>query len=172
MDEYEFAVYETKTYDVIQNVKNYKSELMIESSKESKADLVSTCVVLGISILVLFEKYFPVRINLDKIGSLGIAIYVFYISIKMIRLNIKEILTNTEENDEIREEVAEELNKIKKIELKKLRIIKMSTYYSVFLKVKADDNITIKQFLKLEKEIKKKLKSKNKTIRFIDIEPV
>ncbi|MCR4626932.1 MAG: LysR family transcriptional regulator [Treponema sp.] len=27
MDEYEFAVYETKTYDVIQNVKNYKSEL-------------------------------------------------------------------------------------------------------------------------------------------------
>ena len=27
MDEYEFAVYETKTYDVIQNVKNYRSEL-------------------------------------------------------------------------------------------------------------------------------------------------
>ena len=29
MDEYEFAVHETKTYDVIENVKNYKSEIGI-----------------------------------------------------------------------------------------------------------------------------------------------
>lgn len=29
MDEYEFAAYETKTYDIIQNVKNFKSELGI-----------------------------------------------------------------------------------------------------------------------------------------------
>ncbi len=152
--------------------KNFKSELMIESSKESLADLVSTCVVFLISILVLLQKKYNLNINFDKIGSFGIAIYVFYVSIKMIGSNINDMLTNAEENVEINEDVKEELAKFNKIELKKLRIIKMSAYYSVFIKVKADDKLTIKQFLALEKEIKKKLKSKNKSIRFIDIEPV
>ena len=152
-------------------VKQYKSEIMIESSKESGADLISTLVVLIISIIVLILKHLKISINIDKIGSIGVAIYVFGISIKMIIYNIKEILTNTEENNEINEEVTKELEKIKEIDLKKLRIIKMSTYYSIFVKVKVDEKITIKQYVKLEKQIKEKLKAKNKAIRFIDIEP-
>lgn len=152
--------------------KYYKSEIMIESSKESKADLISTCVVLAISVLVLLMEYLNININIDKIGSLGIAIYVFYISIKMIIYNIKELLTNTEENVEINEDVIEELEKVNQISLKKIRVIKMSTYYSVFLKVKVDEDVTIKEFINLEKKIKSSLKAKNKTIRFIEIEPV
>ena len=151
--------------------KQYKSEIMIESSKESGADLISTLVVLIISIIVLILKHLKISINIDKIGSIGVAIYVFWLSIKMIIYNIKEILTNAEENSEINEEVTKELEKIKEIDLKKLRIIKMSTYYSIFVKVKVDEKITIKQYVKLEKQIKEKLKAKNRAIRFIDIEP-
>ena len=152
--------------------KYFKSELMIEASKESKADFVSTCVVLAISILVIFEKYYPSFINIDKIGSLGMAIYVFYISIKMIASNIQEILTNTEENHEIEEEVIKEVEKFKELDLKKIRIIKMSTYYSVFLKIDVDDEITMKEYLSLERKLKKHLKNKKHAIRFIDIEPM
>lgn len=152
--------------------KYFKSELMIEASKESKADFVSTCVVLAISILVIFEKYYPSFINVDKIGSLGMAIYVFYISIKMIASNIQEILTNTEENHEIEEEVVKEVEKFKELDLKKIRIIKMSTYYSVFLKIDVDDEITMKEYLSLERKLKKHLKNKKHAIRFIDIEPM
>ena len=152
--------------------KYFKSELMIEASKESKADFISTCVVLIISILVIFEKYYPSFINIDKIGSFGMAIYVFYVSIKMIASNIGEILTNAEENHEIEDDVIGEVKKIKELELKKIRIIKMSTYYSVFLKIDVDDEITIKEYLSLEKKLKTHLKRKNHEIRFIDIEPV
>ena len=151
--------------------KRYKSEMMIESSKESRADLISTIVVLAVSILVILVNYFDININVDKIGSLGVAIYVFWISIKMIIYNIKEILTNAEENNEIYDDVKKELEKIKEIDLKQLRIIKMSTYYSIFVKADVDDNITIKQYIKIEKKIKENLKAKNKAIRFIDIEP-
>ena len=90
----------------------------------------------------------------------------------MIIYNIKELLTNSEKNDEINEDVKKELEKIEQISLKKIRVIKMTTYYSVFLKVKVDEDITIKEFIRLEKKIKSNLKLKNKTIRFIDIEPV
>ena len=65
----------------------FKSELMIEASKESRADFISTCVVLAILILSFFENYIPDFINIDKIGSLGMSIYVFYTSIKMIISN-------------------------------------------------------------------------------------
>lgn len=152
--------------------KNNKSEIMIESSKESFADLISTFVVIIVSILAIIIKKLNLNIDVDKIGSLGIAIYVFYIAIKMIVYNIKEVLINAEENKDIDEDVREELEKIKQIDLKQLRVIKMSTYYSVFIKVKVEEKLTIRQYIKLEKKIKENLRSKNKTIRFIDIEPV
>ena len=145
---------------------------MIEASKESYADFISTCVVLIVFILSIFEKYISININIDKIGSLCMAIYVFYISIKMIIQNVKGILTNDEENTEVKEEVINELNKFKELQFKNIKGIKMSTYYSVFIQVKVDDNLTIKKYLLIERKIKAHLKSKNRLFRFIDIEPV
>ena len=100
------------------------------------------------------------------------AIYVFYTSIKIIIANVRGILTNDDENDDIKEEVTKELSNFSELNLKKIRVIKMSTYYTVFIQMKLDDNLTIKNYLILEKKIKSHLKSKNKLIRFIDIEPV
>ena len=149
-----------------------KSEMMIEASKESYADFISTCVVLVVLILTFFEKYIPSFINVDKIGSLGMAVYVFYISIKMIISNIRGMLANDIENTEIKKEIEDKLKSFEKLEFEKVKVIKMSTYYSVFLQVKVDENATIKEYIALEKTIKNKLKSSNKLIRFIDIEPV
>ena len=145
---------------------------MIESYKESKADLISTCVVFIVMIITFFDNYIPSYINVDKIGSLGMAIYVFYVSIKMIVSNIRGVLTNDEENNEIREEIVNELKRIKKLKIKKIRIIKMATYYSLFLQVIVDEKLTIKKYLNIEKKVKKQLKAINQSIRFIDIEPV
>lgn len=150
----------------------FKSELLIESFKESKTDFISTCIVLMILVLSLFEDFIPLNINVDKIGSLGMAIYVFYISIKMMISNIRGLLMNDEENNEIKEEIINEINQFKEIDLKKVKVIKMSIYYSVFLQIDFDDNLKIKEYLMIEKELKHHLKSKNKLIRFIDIEPV
>ena len=150
--------------------KEFKSELMIEASKESKADFISTCVVLVILMLAFLEEYIPSFINVDKIGSFGMAIYVFYTSIKMMISNIRGMLTNDEDNNDIKEEIENELKKFKNIQFKRVKVIKMSSYYSIFLQVRVDENITIKKYLLLEKEIKSQLKTTNKLIRFIDIE--
>lgn len=152
--------------------KKYKSELMIESYRESKADFISTMLVFIIMMLTFLENYIPNYINIDKIGSLGMALYVFYVSIKMFMSNMRGILTNDEENNEIREEIINELKNIKELKIKKIRIIKMATYYSIFLQVIVDEKLTIKKYLNIEKRVKIQLKTINKTIRFIDIEPV
>lgn len=150
--------------------KKFKSELMIEASKESKADFISTCVVLVVLILAFFEEYIPDFINVDKIGSLGMSIYVFYTSIKMMVSNIRGMLINDEENNEIKEEIEKELKKYKNLHFKNVKVIKMSSYYSVFLQVRVAENITIKEYILLEKKIKSQLRATNKLIRFIDIE--
>jgi len=150
--------------------KYFKSELMIEASKESWADFISTCVVLVVLIIAFFEEYIPDYINVDKIGSLGMSIYIFYTSIKMMISNIRGMLTNDEENNEIKEEIEKELKKFKNLQLKKVKVIKMSSYYSIFLQVSVDENITIKEYLPIEKNVKSHLKATNKLIRFIDIE--
>ena len=79
---------------------------------------------------------------------------------------------NNKKDDEIKEEIESKLAEFEKLQFKKIRAIKMSTYYSIFLQVKVDENITMKQYLSLEKEVKSQLKSSNKLIRFIDIEPL
>ena len=48
----------------------------------------------------------------------------------------------------------------------------MSRYYAVFLQVKADENMTMKEYISIEKQLKSKLKTANRLIRFIDIEPL
>ena len=149
-----------------------KSELLIESYKESRTDFISTCVVIFVLLLSYGEEYIPDGINVDKIGSFFMAIYVFYTSIKMIIANIEGILINDKENDDINDQIMEELEQFKELKFKKVKIIKMSNYYSVFLQIDVNDNIKIKDFLALEKRIKYQLKSSNRLIRFIDVEPM
>lgn len=160
------VVHLLKTYG-----KTYKSELMIESAKESYADFISTCVVLVVLLLSFLEEHIPSFINIDKIGSFGMAVYVFYTSIKMIISNVRGILMNDEENTELKEKIENEIKEFPKLELNKIKVIKMSAYYSVFLRVKVNGNMSIRKYLALEKEVKTHLKAKNKMIRFIDIEP-
>ena len=161
---------------VIFLIKSYtnstKSELLVESYKESAADFISTCVVILVLILTFFEEYTPNYINIDKIGSICMAIYIFYTSIKMIISNVRGILTNDKGNDELKNSIKKELEKFKEFQVVNIKIIKMSYYYSVFLQIDVNNNIKIKDFLRMKKKIKNNLKSLNKLIKYIDIEPL
>lgn len=151
---------------------NKANELLIESYKESKTDFISTCIVIIVLLLSFFERYLPDFINIDKIGSFGMAIYIFYTSIKMIISNIHGILINDEENEEIKEEILKAFERKKKIKIISTKIIKMANYYSVFLQLDVDNKLTINEYIKLEKDVKKKIKAIDDKIRFIDIEPL
>ena len=160
------AIYLIKKY-----VNSTKSELLIESYKESKTDFISTCVVLFVLILSFFEKYIPSFINFDKIGSICMALYIFYVWVKIIISNIRGILTNDEGNEKLKEVIKKELEDFKEFKITNIKIIKMSFYYSVFLQIDVNNSIRIRDFLRIEKKIKRHLKT-NKLIKYIDIEPI
>ncbi len=98
------------------------------------------------------------------------AIYMFYTSVKIIISNIRGILINDEGNDTLKETIKKELEKYKEFNIVSIKIIKMSSYYTVILKIDIDNNTTINDYLVIEKKIKKHLKATNKLIKYIDIE--
>lgn len=159
-------------YFLIHFGKKYKNQFLLEAANESRADLVSTIVVIIVSIIMLFNKYIPDFIDIDKIGSIGMIIYIFYVSIKMIIVNISSLLTHTEDNIEIKNKIEEIIKEHKHVELKNIELIKMYTYYHLIIKIHVSDSLTIKKFLILENELKKEIRNKVKEIKFIDIEPV
>ena len=154
------------------NIKSTKSELMVESYKESRTDFISTCTVIFVLLLSFFEEYLPKFINIDKLGSICMAIYVFYISIKMIVANVRGILINDIDNEEMKEEILKELEHFKQFKIKSVRVIKISYYYSVFLQIDVNNDIKIKDFIRIERKIKSRLRSNNQLIKFVDIEPL
>ena len=90
----------------------------------------------------------------------------------MMISNIRGILANDEENNELKEKIEEKLKEFKNLQFKNVKIIKMSRYDTVFLQVKADDNMTMKEYISVERELKSQLKASNELTRFIDIEPL
>ena len=154
------------------NIKSTKSELMVESYKESRTDFISTCTVILVLLLSFFEEYLPKFINIDKFGSICMAIYVFYISIKMIVANVRGILINDIDNEEMKEEILRELEHFKQFKIKSVRVIKISYYYSVFLQIDVNNDIKIKDFIRIERKIKRRLRTTNQLIKFVDIEPL
>ena len=153
-------------------INSTKNELLVESYKESKTDFISTCVVILVLILTFFEKYIPNYINIDKIGSISMAIYIFYTSLKIIISNIRGILTNDEGNEELKGNIKKELEQFKEFHIVNIKVIKMSFYYTVFLQIDVNNNIKLKDLFRIERKIKKHLKYVDKLIKYIDIEAV
>ena len=150
---------------------DYKNETMIEASKESNADLVSTIVVLIVSLLVLIGNHLSIHLDFDKLGSLLMCFVVFNTSIKLIYFNIVSLLTHTEENNEISNMITKIVNKHKNVEYDSIRLIKMVAYYSVQVTIRVSPTITTKEYFKLEKKLKKEIKKENSNIKFIEFEP-
>ena len=65
----------------------------------------------------------------------------------------------TKNKEIIKEEIIKELGKFKELNLKKVKVIKMSAYYSVFIQVEAQENLTIKKYISIERKVKSTLSS-------------
>jgi len=147
-----------------------KNNTLIVSAKESSTDLISSIIVLIISILLLFKDKYPNLIYADTIGSILISIVIFKISLTIIIDNISYLLGKTEENKDLTNEITELINKHKIIKDSSIKLMKIGTYYNLYINLELDTDITLKQLFNLEKKLKQELKKENYRIRFIEIE--
>lgn len=151
--------------------KKLKSPSLLLSAKESSLDLISSSLVLIVSILLLYQEKYPILKYSNSIASILISIIIFNISIKIILENIEYLLGINENNQEIITKITKIISQNKKIKDSNIKLMKIGNYYNLYLSIKLDNHITVKQLFNLENKLKKEIRKANLKIRFITIEP-
>ncbi|MBQ8682038.1 MAG: cation transporter [Bacilli bacterium] len=154
------------------NGKKLNSNRILASVKESITDLISSVIVLIVSILLLFKDKYPVLGYANTIGSILISLIVFYIAIKMMLENMRYLLGINENNEEVKEKLNNLIKENKLIKDYEIKLMKIGTYYNLYLTIELEPTITLKQLFTLEQKLKKDIKALRLKIKFIEIEPI
>ena len=152
--------------------KKFHSSNLMSAVKESSTDLISSIIVFIVYILLLFKDTYPFLRYANRIGSILISLIVFYIAMNIIVENIRYLLGINEENQEVTKKLKDLIYENKQIKDFSMKLMKMGSYYNLYLTIELERNITLKQLFSLEKKLKKEIKKLKLNIKFIEIEPV
>lgn len=153
------------------NGKKLKSNTLMASVKESSLDLIASIIVLIVSILLLFKDKYPILSYSNMVGSIIISLIVFYMAIKIMIENIRYLLGISEDNKEVIAKIENIINENNLIKDSAIKLMKIGTYYNLYLTIELETNVTLKELFSLENKLKKDIKRLNLNIKFIEIEP-
>ncbi len=144
--------------------KKINSSMLINSSKESFIDVLSSGMILVIVVIGQFFK------DADKIGSIIIGIMILGQAFKIIYQNAIALIGESSNDNKINDQIARIFSHYKKINYKSSTLIKHGSYYHLILNISINKDYTIPSLIKAEYNIKKQIKSKNLGIKFIDFD--
>lgn len=163
------AKYLISRYILSKGVK-YKSNLLVASGKESRADVISSVVVIVTYFLSKLSSYSKIFLYSDTIGTFIIGLIILKTAYRILKENIVSILGESEQDEEY-------LDKIRKIilensevvNIEELNIIKYGHYYQANITINMDSNVTLEDARVVSNRIKKKLINKKTRISYAKI---
>lgn len=163
------AKYLISRYILSKGVK-YKSNLLVASGKESRADVISSAIVIITYFLSKLSSYSKIFLYSDTIGTFIIGLIILKTAYRILKENIVSILGEIEQDEEY-------LDKIRKIilensevvNIEELNIIKYGHYYQANITINMDSNVTLEDACLVSDRIKKKLINKKTRISYAKI---
>lgn len=163
------AKYLISRYILSKGVK-YKSNLLIASGKESRADVISSAIVIITYFLSKLSSYSKIFLYSDTIGTFIIGLIILKTAYRILKENIVSILGEIEQDEEY-------LDKIRKIilensevvNIEELNIIKYGHYYQANITINMDSDVTLEDACLVSDRIKKKLINKKTRISYAKI---
>lgn len=152
------------------NGKKMKNSSLLMSARESSIDLISTGIVIFVSIMILFKDSIYIFKYADIIGSIIISLIIFKSSFDIIKVNIDYLIGTTEDNIDIISKIKGILNEEKLIKDSYIKLMRIGDYYTLYLTLELDCNVTLHRIMLLENRLKKKIKVNIKLIRYIQFE--
>ncbi len=150
--------------------KKINSGVLITSVEESKADLYSTIGVIIITILLQFSNKVSILKYADVVGSILIGLIVLKTSFEILIDNSLSLIGETEEDEQINNNVKEFLKEYDKIEGYEMFLIKYGSYYKLQLTLELNPKLTLRQVTNFITKLKKEIKShKMLKIKYITI---
>jgi len=155
---------------ILKKGKTYKSNILIAAGKESKADVLSSFIVVITYLLSKLSTYSNIFIYIDTLGSIIIGLIILKIAYNLLKDNINSILGEQETDEDYLDKVKNIILENKEIKnIKELNIIKYGHYYQAIITISIDKNTSIEKYYQLENKIKEKLINAKTRISYIKI---
>ena len=153
---------------LIKSGKKLNNAILISSGKESRADVISSVVVLISSILMQFSNTYKFLIYADSVATIIVGILIIRTGFLILKENISIILGKQEDNKEY-------INCLKKVILKhneilkidRLIIIKYGPYYNLTLELTMPNILSLKDAHNIVHTVENNLKKYDQKIAFI-----
>ena len=137
--------------------KKIRSQVLITSFREAKADLYSTIIVFLVVLLLMFSDTYPILEYADFMGSFVIGLMVFHMAFTILIENSMSLLGEVEVNPQIVDSILEFIRGFKGVNNAKVTLIKYGDYYKIQVIVEVDKSLSIRQITNLEQKLKKEL---------------
>ena len=163
------AKYLISRYILSKGVK-YKSNLLIASGKESRADVISSAIVIVTYFLSKLSSYSKIFLYSDTIGTFIIGLIILKTAYRILKENIVSILGEIEQDEEYLDKIREIiLENSEVVNIEELNIIKYGHYYQANITINMDSNVTLEDACLVSDRIKKKLINKKTRISYAKI---
>lgn len=164
-----FIKYLLSTYLIKQGIKE-KNSILISSGKESKADVVSSIVVLISSIMMQYSRYISILRYADRVASIIVGIFIVKTGFTILKENISMILGEQENDPVVLKDMKDMVLKHKEIKnIDKFLVIKNGPYYTITSEVSMNGKINLKKAHTVIDLIEKELKEYSKKVKYINI---
>lgn len=163
------AKYLISRYILSKGVK-YKSNLLVASGKESRADVISSAIVIVTYFLSKLSSYSKIFLYSDTIGTFIIGLIILKTAYRILKENIVSILGEIEQDEEYLDKIREIiLENSEVVNIEELNIIKYGHYYQANITINMDSNVTLEDACLVSNRIKKKLINKKTRISYAKI---
>lgn len=139
--------------------KEIRSQVLITSLRETKADLYSTIIVFVVVLSLKYSYLFPLLEYADIVGSSIIGLMILSLAFKTISENVLSLLGEAEAPEKLVNNIRDFILGFRGVLDTKFTLIKYGDYYQIHVMVEVDDKLSVRRVTNLEHRLKKALVS-------------
>jgi len=153
---------------IIKKGYKYKNNILISSGKESRADMLSSVVVLVSFIFTKLTFISEIFRYADKVGTILVGLFIMRVGFIILRENILTVLGETESKEytDYVENIILQNKTVKKVD--SLSILKYGSYYKLIGEISMDGDLSLVRAHEIADDIEDRLKQ-DKKIKYVTI---
>ncbi len=153
---------------LIRKGKKLNNTIVISSGKESRADVLSSIVVLLSAILIQLSNKIEFLKYADVVATIIVAILIIRVGFNIIKENISNLLGESETDEIIINKIKEQILKIDNVyDIENLNVIKYGSYYKLSCEVSINKDLSFIDAHDVVHKIEKNLKKMDNRIKYV-----
>lgn len=134
-----------------------RSQVLITSYQEARADLFSTIVVFLVAVLLKFSDTYSFLEYADVIGSSFIGLMMLRMSIQIITENSLSLLGKAEVDSDLVTNIREFILGFNEIKNTEFALIKYGVYYQIYVMLEVNGELSLHRIINLEQRLRESL---------------